>query len=269
MKKLSRFTMLLLATNVLTVSALMWGCGPKITKTHKGIEGAAGLPGCADNCYAAICDTTPPFPLDNATEMVRNYRNNHWMKINGNCPPFNMAMNAQAPGGMGTPSDTIIDSRAVWFDLDTLKKFIHTIETYSCYYTGTCKQLELGIRIYYAEYPCDTAKLRLNYNITDPRYAGMHTVLMVPTYNYGNMNIDFDPTQTQPDVSPCSGRSTFETTAHAPILALAPQITAKNHGGLAPPPYHCNDYWNTTGALFMRYVDNNGGSQGTCPPTGN
>ena len=216
------------------------------------------------SCYSPNCEISPQFDLPAAMELVSNYRNNHWMKINGNCAPFNIATMAGKKD-----ADTIIDSRSAWFDLGTLKKFIHTIEVSSC--CDTCPNLVLGIRIYYAEYPQDTAELRVRYNVNNPSYAGLHTLLMIPTFRDEiSRDVDFNPGQIIR--TGCSVLSTFETTTTGPVFSMLPSTTAKNHGGLAPPPYFCNLYWNNTGALFMKYVDANGyNSSGTlnCPPTGN
>lgn len=69
-----------------------------------------------------------------------------------------------------------VDSRSVWFSLDSLKTFICTIEKYN---EGLVKKSDsLGIRFYFGVYS-DT------HNI----YPGKHTLILVPTRS----KVDFDP----------------------------------------------------------------------------
>jgi len=117
----------------------------------------------------------------------------------------------------------------------------------------------LGIRIYYAEYPTDSVALDTLYGITDQQYLGMHTLLMVPTYYdpIKQVDVDYDPINFT-DLS-CVPKSAFSTLQ--PISALPPTTTinARNHGGLIPPPYRDDIYWNSTGgakgAQLMWWVD--------------
>ena len=259
MKKLSRFTMLLLATNLLTVSALIWGCGggttgggatATTTTTATGTIGGGAWTGgapvasaCPGNCYNQSCTISPPFSTKAAYIMVSNYRKNHWMNTNGSCPPFR-----------DNPDET--DARSAWFNLDTLKAFINTIETMSCKRDKSCPQLQLGIRIYYAEYPSDTISLRRIYGITNAQYAGMHTLLMIPTFNdsISKQDIDFDPFVLN-NTTPCQFKPAFDSLPAICALPPTTTVTARNHGGLIPPPYKFAGDWNNTGARFMWYVD--------------
>lgn len=79
-----------------------------------------------------------------------------------------------------TPPEGLRDSRAIWFSMDSLKKFICTIEKYS---------KEIGI-------PSDSLGIRIYYGIySDTDYfSRMHTVFMVPTFTMGTgSQVDFDP----------------------------------------------------------------------------
>jgi hypothetical protein len=142
--------------------------------------------------------------LSFAKALVSNYRKNHWSMINGGngrpaCP--SLLQNPNFP--------TVQDSRSVWFSLDDLKDFIAEIESTTA--TG-----ELGVRIYFGEY--STAMLT-----TQPQnaqYAGLHTLLMVPTVEKADgFNHDFDP---------ATGSSDFTTSV---------DMSALNHGTLIPPPF--------------------------------
>jgi hypothetical protein len=251
MKKLSAFTILLLVTNVLTFSILIWGCDHDDRDDSKGGNRKMGIKSassstCTPNCYPVpdACDTLKGFNLGLATEMISNYRKNHWQMINKYCRPFSGFPNS-------VPQDTV-DARSVWFDLDTLKAFINTIEITAC--RNSCPNLKLGVRIYYAEYP--GADTMVNYGL-DPSLAHMHTVLMMPTYqdNTSQLNMDFDPYAIS---CPLGNTPSLFDTLH-PFLVLSPSssVTARNHGGLAPPPFKVVDCWNSaiSGTLFMMYVD--------------
>lgn len=98
------------------------------------------------------------------------------------------------------------DARSIWFSVETLKEFIYNIEKASCDKKCTNK-LELGVRIYYAQYPDDSelkksgteTKSDLDMLATTKKnYQLNHTVFMVPTYDNilkgsTNVHIDFDP----------------------------------------------------------------------------
>lgn len=105
--------------------------------------------------------------------MVENYKDNQLKYIN--------------------ESLQIDDSRATWFDLETLKKFIYHIEVKAK--NNTEKPIfnkNLGIRLYYASYPS-----AIDDSISkDPIFKKQtrhHTVILIPTRKEGDLIIDFDP----------------------------------------------------------------------------
>lgn len=256
MKFLPALTFLLLITNVVTLFFLISGSSGNASGTYKRSC-------CVGNCYSANCDTSVRFPFALADSMVRNYRINHWKYINANCPQFN---NPKTNGISQDSSDALNDARTAWESLDTLKKFIHTIETLTCSNNPNSNPYpQLGIRFYYAEYPMDTNYLKKN-NVPT-QYAGFHTLLMIPTYNNGTYDLDFDPSIA------ISGFSFNIDTST--ITALIPSVSAANHMGLAPPPPLCDIYW-TEGPSFMQFVDILDGFSTAsvmpkgagCPPTG-
>ncbi len=242
MKRLSGLTAVLLVTNFLTLTVLFWGCGSTPCPPTP----------CAGNCYSLVCTPSPQFNARIAYQMVSNYRMNHWKIINNYCEPFKSS-DAMATTSPDDPS-VVNDARSAWFNLDTLKQFINTIESLTCIKDTSCDHpLKLGIRIYYAEYPLSADSLHINYGITDGQYAGMHTLLMIPTYDNGLHDVDFDPYSFYG--SNCSFKSVFDLLT--PICALPPttSVNARNHGGLIPPPYRFTDDWNNSGATFMKFVD--------------
>lgn len=201
-----------------------------------------------NTCYPVDCQT----PFDGidirlAKLLVSNYRNNHLAAINQNC---NTVMPRQ-------------DSRSVWFSLNRIKRFIYEIEHKMCDSCDNVPNAELGVRIYFGEYPTSGPLVA---NI-DPAYLGLHTLLMVPTYWDGQYDRDFDPAFIDPGCKPAPIDS-----VGAILTALPPDpqdptqnnTNMRNHGSLFPPPYPVysgNTVTNCSGADFLYYVD-----QVTCNP---
>ena len=245
-----------------------------------------------NNLYLPNCDMARPYDLGLAKQLVDSYRVNQWAAINSFVQPFARA------GGESTPDN--IDARSAWFSLETLKMFIHTIETYT---SANCKNNPgsnatnppkpplLGIRIYYGQYPSDHGQLS-NYkpssssdeegdftasNQNSFQYAGMHTLLMIPTCDDASGNhVDFDPRDMNVSLCPIQMLTdfSFHSSLGDDILALGVESVGttspgNKRGGLAPPPFHCQDESSTEnyqqiGATFMNLVDNP--SSGiTCP----
>lgn len=195
-------------------------------------------------------NTNPPASVKMGyfKELVSNYRDNHWSIIN----------NAFIAKGINQ-----IDSRSVWFDLNTLKSFIATIENKVNTQCGDhCKQ-ELGIRIYFGEYDAT--------NSPKTDYVNLHTLIMVPTIKdktklgTPSENVDFDPDY----LSSCKPMLPPDT---ANLDILLPTInttdmTAMNHGEIIPPPPPTTPGSPfCTGAKFMHWVDKiDNPSLSTCP----
>jgi hypothetical protein len=165
-----------------------------------------------------------------AHDIVQNYRLHHWHAANAVMAGFSV------PGRA--------DSRAIWFGLDRLKRFIYEIESrtgqnHNAFYPNGYPQL--GIRIYFAEYPdsslwsLQSSELHAKgYLTTDLPYtsdfANTHTLILVPTYQKDGMDIDFDAST--------GGGFTCTRGDSATALILAPTIM--NHGDENPPPWKCS-----------------------------
>jgi hypothetical protein len=172
--------------------------------------------------------------LSFAKKLLDNYRKNHWSMINGGngrpaCP--SLLQNPSFPN--------VQDSRSVWFSLDSLKAFISEIESAPTTTTG-----QLGVRVYFGEYSAD----QLVSQPQNAQYAGLHTLLMVPTVaSTDGHNHDFDP---------ATGSSSFSGTT---------DLCALNHGTLIPPPFYLTGGTQGTASLpqvnmgqdFMIYCDTN------------
>jgi len=89
-----------------------------------------------------------------------------------------------------------LDARSVWFSLETLKQFLWEIESKSATCTG-CEKLNLGLRIYYGEYPVPTDPNDRTFPAEEKK---KHSIFMVPTYAVNKpdgtpIDYDFNPNQ--------------------------------------------------------------------------
>ncbi|MEP7237456.1 MAG: hypothetical protein ABI685_06320 [Ferruginibacter sp.] len=161
-------------------------------------------------------------PVKAATQMSDLYASNHYPNymING----------------------SMSDAKAIWFSLDSIKKFIFNIEKAMCKCDSS---RELGIRIYFGEYP-DLTSFGLSgssyFGSIDPGMSKKHTLFMVPTYNYNNADYDFDPWHLgkggcNKPTTLCEWFGTDSSYFNNNMLALAPDDSkgSKNHGNMCPP----------------------------------
>lgn len=216
-----------------------------------------------DHCKDYSGDEFEGVPAGLVYTMIKQYKLNHW--------------NNQRVLGNNQPTD----ARSVWFNLDTLKKFIYKIEQAAC--SSNCiNRADLGIRFYYAEYP---DIVTWNQYDNDPatlahrmEYQGLHTLVMTPTYYNTNsqMNVDFDPRFTEYNKEkqcvPMSMRNVLNElgadidSAGKVIggventLMLSPNVrtTAKNKGSLIPPPPPAgsSNAGERKGAVLLDLVEN-------------
>ena len=147
------------------------------------------------------------------------------------------------------------DARAAWFNLETFKNFIWKVENTLC--EKGCKDLTLGIRIYYAKYPgYTTMQGRTDLKSVNSLYANHHTLFMVPTYYDAATNtyIDFDPNKMDVKCNPAIAKFNIGDSLNTAMIMMIPLSdpdlsgtgtgagtggttgNIQNHGGLAPPP---------------------------------
>lgn len=162
----------------------------------------------------------------------------------------------------GSSSSPIVDdARAVWFDLDTIKKFIYHIE--KGVKKNSTNPEKLGLRFYYASYPKKNFWGRgkgyddLEEFANDPTkdlYETKHTIVMIPTINNNGTILDFNPFNKEtyengleiPDTQ-YNGEPSNDPTSQKPVMALTgagdksnesdptQKTAARNHGTLYPP----------------------------------
>jgi hypothetical protein len=151
------------------------------------------------------------------------------------------------------------DARTVWFNLDTLKKFIWYVENKSIENGFKSGQLEkLGLRLYYIRYPASSTDMATFTDLRglNPSFANKHSVMMIPTYynSTRGYNVEFDPTKFDATGNPFS----YEKLMNNPQTELTVFRTmgdpsssmTQNHGDLIPP---LSPGYN--GADLLQYAD--------------
>lgn len=152
------------------------------------------------------------------------------------------------------------DARAIWFDLETLKKFLYHIEHNVGNNYAQSQGKKIGVRIYYSAYPKNTEMRELSTSQADPNftfnpsYENKHTLVMIPTISGADgANYDFNPL----DVNTYNGfvnmdtknkysfiNSSYSTLILGPGAEIVNQTggnggtnntVARNHGALTPP----------------------------------
>lgn len=173
--------------------------------------------------------------VDLVHTMVDTYRTNQLDFINTN-----------------SSSKTTNDAHSIWFDLETLKKFVYHIEAISKKTESTITSDKLGIRIYYAAYPeketWENKFEDLKNFMDDPersQYGSLHTLVMVPTIDIGDGKIvDFNPLDKNTYSKGLAGLKEYyfndgsaipNSNPTAALTATTRNTGARNHGILIPP----------------------------------
>jgi len=133
---------------------------------------------------APICsdyeDKISTLPIKVIKRMIAEYRNNQLAAINQ------------------LPIVNENDAQAIWFDLETLKKFLYNIESIATKNNSEIVDKLLGVRIYYVSY-ADSEYNKDSIGLKRPDYkdyAHKHTLLMVPTVKSNGIDYDFNPMDT-------------------------------------------------------------------------
>ncbi len=154
-------------------------------------------------------------------------------------------------------SNSIIsdDSQSIWFDLDTIKKFIYHIEKNVKKNNVASK---LGLRIYYAAYTDKSTWGTPGYeelqdllgNPITEKYEKHHTLVILPTIlNSDNVDADFNPldiasyegyTKMKKERENQSFDSSYQMMTLSPFSVISTSsssdpLMARNHGCLIPP----------------------------------
>jgi len=146
------------------------------------------------------------------------------------------------------------DAHSIWFDLETLKKFIYHTEVNTKKNNKSITSKHLGLRIYYANYP-ERATWGAPYSDlsdfnNDPitqQYSHLHTLVAIPTIRRKNgINADFNPMDVQTYTTGLKNLEYYSNPAPSNVIP-AMTVTkssratsnsssgAQNHGSLIPP----------------------------------
>ncbi|RZT00167.1 hypothetical protein [Aquimarina brevivitae] len=141
------------------------------------------------------------------------------------------------------------DAYSIWFDLETIKKFVYHVEI-NAKNNGVSSR-DLGLRIYYSRYP-EMETWQHQYTdladfLNDPettKYQERHTLVMIPTINKEGVQMDFNPKDDRTYTEKMELFPEYQatsTTRSIPALTITignggPNNTpGQNHGSLIPP----------------------------------
>jgi len=190
-------------------------------------------------CTNYANETISQLNVDLVKAMIKGYRNNQLVHINNGSTP---RLTTQIPNNFD-------DAHSIWFDLKTLKKFIYHIEMNALKNVKKVPIEDLGVRIYYANYPeYETWQNKypdlndLRQDAITQKYGLKHTLVMIPTiYRKGDSisgNFDFNPllSQTYESLSNYTNSLTVPAlTVRSIVRGVNSSTTAQNHGSLIPP----------------------------------
>ncbi len=192
-----------------------------------------------------ICNNYSYLPVNSMDKqvtlsMIRNYYQKQYMAIH-----FSPTSGQKL---VYFPPTINVDSRVVFFSLDTLKRLIYYTEKASKQFSQQDKQ-NLGLNVYFASYP-DNMKMEIGgYD-----YTNRHTLIFIPSIFDNNSKIarDFDLKKSLSGINVSSpsylDSAFFANPATNSIIAMAkvaadPQapppgaMNDQNHGTGTPPPY--------------------------------
>ena len=198
---------------------------------------------------------TPPAPSSSSTSICMDYDTERMSTLDADLIHTmtrgyrdNQLSYIESKSGTIAPTDAY----SIWFDLETLKKYLYHIEKNAMRGDSPIDKSKLGIRIYYATYP-DVKTIEkgnftdLDFLKTDPKYSqyyGLHTLVMIPTcLDDSGKNVDFNPLDKETfkkgfyQDSKYSFGSTSTLPDDTAALTGTPSrsMGGRNHGTLAPP----------------------------------
>jgi hypothetical protein len=149
-------------------------------------------------------------------------------------------------------SEMTDDAHSIWFDLETLKKFIYQLENKARKNAVPTSSNKLGVRIYYASYPKKDEMSKfsdLKDFMSDPlksNYGNLHTLVMIPTINTADGNVDFNPLDADTYSEGLKGKKNYLDTnltsttfgllgTNKATATTSSSTGAQNHGNLIPP----------------------------------
>lgn len=204
--------------------------------------------------YLIMQNSTPETPSETSKSICMDYDNDNMSTLDADLVhtmtgdyKTNQLNYIETATGTKAPKDAY----SIWFDLETLKKFLYHIETISKKNENTIAKEDLGVRIYYASYP--NKEIMKNFPDLDVsrgnpaivNYNGLHTLVMIPTLLRDGVDVDFNPLD---EATYTNGLSKIEkyglnhpssipnnTAALVGTSTTSRDTSARNHGILCPP----------------------------------
>jgi len=173
---------LLIATNLLTLSlGYLYSCtSTGGFQTSNGSYQMNKDPLFA-SCYNCVVDDIHGETADEFADVTARYKTTHSDVYNQYAK--GLLTNNLIPAPTSLVPSAFEDARSCWFSLDTLDKFSCLMKKYSS--KLGIPTSKLGYRFYYTQYPVNYPR--------DGSLSQCHTLYIAPTFEQGNMNIDFDP----------------------------------------------------------------------------
>ncbi|NOT91359.1 hypothetical protein [Ferruginibacter sp.] len=170
--------------------------------------------------------------------MVKNYYQNQYKAINSTSPISGKLVYF--------PASMNVDSRVVFFSLDTLKRLIYNIEKATNQFSIQDKQ-NLGLNVYFISYPDQMKMNNWGYD-----YTNRHSLAIIPSIfdNVNHIGKDFDLNNSLTGVNLFSPLYIDSAFINNPLKTMIPGIyfktmstpggsatmNSQNHGTATPPP---------------------------------
>lgn len=225
MKKL-----LTIGATVLITSAVFYSCS--LLKSLDEVQQNGFI--CSNYSTAPVNEMNK----ENVISMVRNYYQNQYRAINSSCPAGSKLVYF--------PASINVDSRAVFFSLDTLKRLIYYIEKATRQFSVKDKE-NLGVNVYFASYPDQMKMNKWGYD-----YTNRHTLIFIPSIfnNDNQIAKDFDLNNSLSGASVFNPLYIDSAFLNNPIKTTiagmyfkttdasggSTSMTSQNHGTATPPP---------------------------------
>ena len=201
------------------------------------------------NCCNSYEGSTMTIGAKDVLKMIRSYRNERQQIINYAANSRGLPASLSLASYGKNDENSFIDSRAITFPIDTIKKYICSIENQIESNPDLNEYKLSGLRFYYTVYDESSEYVKNEVVSHKPRYENTHSLLIVPTvYDRGEAtHIDFEPNLFAEKKR--LDQSVFEDNTPLQFLHLSADDVAagravrfQNKGSLCPPPKPCDGY---------------------------
>ncbi len=199
-------------------------------------------------CCNQYAGSTMTIGAKDALKMIRAYRNERQQIINyaANNAPAIPEINLSSY--RRNSNDAFIDSRAITFPIDTIKKYICSIER-QIESTPSLQEYTLsGLRFYYIVYDESSEYVQKEIIPHKPDYENCHSLLIVPTvYDEERAtHIDFEPnlfaSKRRIDQGLLEENTPLQFLHLKTDASTRAALRVQNKGSICPPPKPCDGY---------------------------